>query len=381
MILGGGKVVAADSTVLDPGWVEVRDGRIASTGAGRAPQPVDVDLRNRWLVPGFVDMHVHGGGGAAFQDGTGERVRRAVEFHRSHGTTTLVAGLVTAPLRVMERKVAELAESVQDGLIAGVHLEGPFLAAAHCGAHPPSLLRAPAAADLRRLLDAGAGAVRMVTLAPELPGGLDAVRQVVDSGATAAIGHTDADYELTRAAVDAGVTVATHLWNGMRPQHHRRPGPVPALLEAAGVTIELIVDGLHLHPAIAHAAARAAGPGRTALVTDAIAAAGLGDGTYTLGEATVRVRGGEARLAEGDSLAGSTLTLDRALRNAVAIGIPFLDALAAITSVPARAVGLGGEAGSLAPGRPADLVVLTADLAVDAVFARGNPVINHTEER
>ncbi|MFI0470674.1 N-acetylglucosamine-6-phosphate deacetylase [Saccharopolyspora sp. 5N102] len=381
MILGGGKVVAADSAVLDPGWVEVRDGRIASIGAGPAPKPVDVDLRNRWLVPGFVDMHVHGGGGAAFQDGTGERVRRAAEFHRSHGTTTLVAGLVTAPLQAMERKVAELAESVQDGLIAGVHLEGPFLAAAHCGAHPPSLLRAPAAADLRRLLDAGDGAVRMVTLAPELPGGLNAVRQVVDSGATAAIGHTDADYELTRAAVDAGVTVATHLWNGMRPQHHRRPGPAPALLAAAGVTIELIVDGLHLHPAIAHSAASAAGPGRTALVTDAIAAAGLGDGTYTLGEATVRVRGGEARLAEGDSLAGSTLTLDRALRNAVAIGIPFLDALAAITSVPARAVGLGGEAGSLAPGRPADLVVLTDDLLVDAVFARGNPVINHTEER
>ncbi|MEV0055544.1 amidohydrolase family protein [Saccharopolyspora shandongensis] len=188
MILGGGKVVAADSAVLDPGWVEVRDGRIASTGAGRAPQPVDVDLRNRWLVPGFVDMHVHGGGGAAFQDGTGERVRRAVEFHRSHGTTTLVAGLVTAPLRVMERKVAELAESVQDGLIAGVHLEGPFLAAAHCGAHPPSLLHAPAAADLRRLLDAGAGAVRMVTLAPDTD---DLVVDAVFARGNPVINHTE----------------------------------------------------------------------------------------------------------------------------------------------------------------------------------------------
>jgi N-acetylglucosamine-6-phosphate deacetylase len=213
--------------------------------------------------------------------------------------------------------------------------------------------------------------VRMVTLAPELDGGLEAVAQVVAGGAVAAVGHTDASYELARAAVDAGATVATHLFNGMPPVHHRRPGPGVALLEDERVVVELINDGAHLHPAVVRGVFAAAGRGRVALITDAMAGAGMADGEYVLGDRRVTVAGGIARLAGGGSLAGSTLTQDAALRNAVAAGVAVEDAVAALTSTPARVLGLGDRVGSLAAGRAADLVVLDDGLHVVSVMTRG----------
>jgi N-acetylglucosamine-6-phosphate deacetylase len=370
VIIEGGRLVT-DRGVLDPGWLEVHNGVITAVGHGRPPAPAGFAFPGHWLVPGFVDMHVHGGGGGDFSNGDPNLVTKAVEFHRAHGTTTMVAGLVTAPLDELVAAVARLAEHVQDGVLAGLHLEGPYLSAAHCGAHPPALLRAPEPGELERLLEAGRGTVRMITVAPELPHGIDAIHRVAESGVIAAVGHTAATYEQTLAAIDAGATVATHLGNGMAPPHHRRPGPSVALLEADHVTVEVIVDGHHLHPATVRAIARSAGPNRVALITDAIAAAGLSDGDYTLGTIGVRVRDGIARLSQGDSLAGSTLTLDRALRNAVAAGLPFLDALAAITTVPASAVGLADRAGVIGVRRRADLVVLDHSLEVVAVLADG----------
>jgi N-acetylglucosamine-6-phosphate deacetylase len=363
--------VAARFRVLDPGWVEIRDDAIVAVGGGMPDAPADVALGPRWLVPGFVDIHVHGGAGAEFQHAEAAEVRRILDFHRSHGTTTALASLVTGPLEELTRAVAGLSELVADGLLAGVHLEGPFLSDAHRGAHPPGLLRPPTPEALSRLLGAGHGTIRMVTLAPELPGGMRAIRQVIEAGAVAAVGHTAAGYDQTRAAVEAGAGVATHLYNGMPEPLHRAPGPAMALLEADRVTVELIMDGVHVHPAMARAAARLAGPGRLALVTDAMAAAGMDDGQYRLGSLEVTVRGGEARLGEGGSLAGSTLTLDVALRNAVVAGIPFADALAAVTATPARVIGMAGEAGTIAAGRRADLVVLNNNLTVESVMAGG----------
>jgi N-acetylglucosamine-6-phosphate deacetylase len=358
VLIAGERVAGMDG----PGYVEVDGTAIAAVGAGAPPAAAEVT--GAWVVPGFVDLHVHGGGGASFQDGEAAQV---AEFHRRHGTTTLLASLMTAPLDALERSIAALRDS---RAVAGIHLEGPFLAAARCGAHDPALMRAPAAADVERLLAAGDGAVRMVTLAPELDGGLDAVAQVVAGGAAAAVGHTDASYELTRAAIAVGATVATHLFNGMAPPHHRRPGPAPALLEDERVVVELINDGVHLHPAVVRGVFAAA-PGRVALITDAMAGAGMEDGEYLLGDRRVVVAGGVARLAGGDALAGSTLTQDAALRNAVLAGVAVEDAVAALSETPARVLGLGDRIGALAAGLAADLVVLDDDLQVVAVMAGG----------
>jgi N-acetylglucosamine-6-phosphate deacetylase len=363
VILTNAQLVGVDG--VHPGWLEISDGRVVASGT--EPRP-GLDLGGSYVAPGFVDMHVHGGGGAAFSDDPAV----AVGFHRRHGTTTCLASLVTGPIPDLAKQIASLVPVVESGVIGGIHLEGPFLAATRCGAHDPSLLRAPSPEDVATLLDAGRGTVRMVTIAPELPGGPAAIRQIVDGGAVAAIGHTDSTYEEARAGLDAGATVGTHLFSAMRPLHHRDPGVITALLDS-DATLELIADNIHVHPALVGWVLRSAGRGRTALITDAIAAAGQDDGDYLLGALEVTVQGGVARLVHGGSLAGSTLTQDVALRNAVAAGVPLVDAVAALTVVPARALGL--DAGSLAVGARADLVVLSADLSVAAVMVAGSWIV------
>jgi N-acetylglucosamine-6-phosphate deacetylase len=211
----------------------------------------------------------------------------------------------------------------------------------------------------------------MVTVAPELPGALDAVRLLVSRGVVAAVGHTDATYEQTRAAVDAGATVATHLFNAMRQPHHREPGPVFALLGAASVVCELVADGVHLHDGTLAFAASAAGASRTALVTDALTPAGMPDGRYDLGGQAVEVSRGVARLARNGSIAGSTLTMDAALRRAVHTGLSIVDAARMAATTPARAVGLGDRVGALAAGLRADLVLLDESLRVVRVMRAG----------
>lgn len=370
-VLAGARVVTPDR-VLEPGWLQIHDGRIAALGRGD-PDPDArgaVDIGGAWVLPGLVDMHVHGGGGASYTSGDPEQARAAAAFHRAHGTTTTVASLVTAGIDELERTVRALAPLVGEGVLAGLHLEGPYLSPCYRGAHDPTLLQPPDPRALARLLDAAGGTVRMVTVAPELPGGLELVRRTVAAGALAAIGHTDASYDQTRAAFDAGARVATHLHNAMRSQHHREPGPAAAALKDERVTIELINDGVHVHDAIISMAFAIAGSARTALITDATAAAGMPDGGYELGPIKVRVRDGIARLADGGSIAGSTLTMDAALRRAVQVlGLPIVDAARAAATTPARLLGLG--TGALEPGLAADLVVLDDKLAVTSVMVRG----------
>ncbi|WP_338602150.1 N-acetylglucosamine-6-phosphate deacetylase [Saccharopolyspora sp. SCSIO 74807] len=366
--------------VLEPGWIRLSGASIAELGSGTPPEstdpgagPADItDLGAGWLVPGFVDIHCHGGGGGSFTGVELDQAEAALAAHRAHGTTTMLASLVSAPLADLTKQISALRELVEDGRLDGIHLEGPFLSAARCGAHDPAVLRAPDQQSVRKLLTAGRGAVRMVTLAPELDGSVEAVRELADADVIAAIGHTDAVREDIVPAVEAGATVATHLFNGMRPLHHREPGPVGTLLADERVTVELICDFVHLHPTVAGLAARHAGAGRTVLVTDAISATDAGDGTYELGKLPVTVSGGEARLADG-SLAGSTLTMDTALRNLVTgCGLSVPEAVAAAATRPAELLGAGDRVGALRPGLAADLVFLDEELTLRHVMKDGS---------
>jgi N-acetylglucosamine-6-phosphate deacetylase len=378
IVLAGAHVVAADG-VLGPGWIRVAGGRIADLGPGSPPAAWAVgdvtDLTDRWVFPGFVDIHVHGGGGASFTEGGAEQARQAAAFHRAHGSTRIVASLVTAPLDEMAQRTAMLADLVDEGVIDGIHLEGPFLSHARCGAQDPRYLIDPDVAAFGRLVAAGRGHVRQITIAPELPGAAGLIRAAVEAGVVASAGHSDATAQATAAAIDAGVTHATHLFNGSRPLDHREPGPPGALLDRQ-VTCEVIADGTHLHDMTIRLAWRAAGPGNLVLITDAMGAAGMPDGRYRLGSQEVVVSGGVARLAEGlpgaGSIAGSTATMAHCVRRALRnVQLPPPDVAAAASSTPARVVGLDGETGELRPGLAADLVVLDTNLRLTAVMARG----------
>jgi N-acetylglucosamine-6-phosphate deacetylase len=374
VLLTAGTVLTG-AELLRPGWIEVSGATVTGVGAGAPPRPADHDLGTATVVPGFVDTHVHGGGGGSFS--VAGQTETVVDLHRRHGTTTLVASLVTEAPDDLLRQVGHLAGLVRDDLIAGIHLEGPWLAAERCGAHDPVLLRDPEIAELERVFDAGAGAIRMVTLAPERRGGLAAIRWIVDAGAVAAVGHTEATYAQTLAAVDAGATVGTHLFNAMRPIHHREPGPVIALLEDPRVTVEVIADGVHVDGALYRHITRTAGDDRVSLVTDAMAAAGMDDGAYRIGPLDVDVSDGVAHLLGTDTIAGSTATFDQlfgfAVDRSVAGGLPrdkaLLLAVRQSSVNPARALGLPSPV--LRDGCAADLVVLNDELAVAAVLWQG----------
>ncbi|MET0297423.1 MAG: N-acetylglucosamine-6-phosphate deacetylase [Microbacterium sp.] len=364
----------------DDAWVAFDGALVAGTGQGDTWHPLvddgdvvvdaaDVAGEGAVLTPGFIDLHGHGGGGASFDDGA-EAIRTARAFHLAHGTTRSVISLVTATLDALAHRVAVIADLVDaDPGILGSHLEGPFLDPGHKGAHDPSLLRDPDPRAVARLLDAGRGTVRQITLAPELPGALDAIRAAVALGAVAAVGHTGADAGGTAAAFDAGATLLTHAFNAMPGLHHRLPGPVGAATADPRVVLEIIADGVHLDPEVIRIAFAAA-PGRIALVTDAMAAAGMDDGRYDLGALAVEVTDGVARLVHGGAIAGSTLTQDAALRQAVQAGVPLEDAVTAVTATPARVLG-EVALGALEPDHVADAVLLTRDLDVRAVWLAG----------
>jgi N-acetylglucosamine-6-phosphate deacetylase len=360
----------------DDVWVAIDGGVVVDRGTRdgwRALAPRDaVDGEGGCLAPGFIDIHGHGGGGATYDDGA-DAIATARAMHRAHGTTRAVVSLVTASIDDLAQRaaiVAELAEA--DPTILGSHLEGPFLDPGHKGAHTASLLRAPDAASVDRLLEAGRGTIRQATIAPELDGADDAIRRFVDAGVAVAIGHTDADADAATRAFDAGATIVTHAFNAMRGIHHRAPGPVVAALRDDRVTLELIPDGVHVDLSLVAVAFDAA-PGRIALVTDAMAAAGASDGRYELGGLDVEVADGVARLSDGGAIAGSTLTQDEALRNVVATGVELDVALTALSATPARAIGRR-DLGRLGIGSVADAVLLDEELRVQRVWVAGEPV-------
>jgi N-acetylglucosamine-6-phosphate deacetylase len=369
-ILAGARVVTP-RRILNPGWIEIDRERITYAGAGQPPGRSSdvVDLSGSWLLPGFIDLHVHGGGGADVTKGPADMLH-AVTYHRGRGTTRTLVSLMAQPVDVMCEQLSWAAELADAGEIAGVHLEGPFLAQSRCGAQRPESLLLPDPLVLRKLLDAGRGYVRTVTVAPELPGALEVIAELVANGVVAAVGHTDATYDEATAGFAAGATLATHLFNAMRAFRQREPGAAIAALDS-GVDVEMVNDGVHVHDSLVRLVGRNASRS-LAFVTDAISATGVGDGDYTLGEQSVAVRDGQARLAGSDRLAGSTLTMDAAVRRAVhPVGLSLEAASIAASGNPARVLGLADRTGAIAAGLDADLVLLDDHLEVQRVMARG----------
>lgn len=369
LLITGARIVA-DGEIVENGWVRFGGGRVVSRGACGAPRfdGETVDARGKVLTPGFIDLHVHGGGGGAASDGE-DAIDRMLRAHRAHGTTRTVLSLVTAPIDELVGIIRSLAPLVRtDPLLLGIHLEGPFLSPHAKGAHDPSALIAPSPAAVAALLDAADGTLAQITIAPELDGAPAAIRTFVEAGVRVAVGHTAADLGAAQAAFDAGASLLTHTFNAMPVLGHRAPGPIGAALEHQDVVLELIADGLHVHPILIAALFRLA-PDRIALVTDAMAATGQADGAYRLGPFDVDVRNGAARLSDG-TLAGSTLTLDSAIRTALAAGVPLADAVLAATATPSRAIGRH-DLGRLDVGSPADAVLLDDSFTVEAVWAAG----------
>jgi N-acetylglucosamine-6-phosphate deacetylase len=383
LVLHGARLLTGDEppTTSADGWIAVASGRVAALGHGVPPEAAErVDVGGDWLAPGYVDVHVHGGSGGDVMAPERESRLAVRRLHARHGTTAMLASTVSRPAAELHGAVARLAEDVEAPVaepiarLVGIHLEGPFLSRVRRGAHQETALRPPDRAETEELLAAGRGHVRTVTVAPELPGGLDLVTQLVGQGVTVAVGHTDADAATVLAAVDAGARAVTHTFNGMQPLHHRRPGPVGMAMDLPQLTCELILDLVHVDPVAARALVHAAGARRICLITDAMAATGMSDGTYELGGQTVEVLEGRVRVEGTTTLAGSTLTMATAVENAVAhLGIDVPTAVAMATTIPAALLP-GVDAGRLHDGGPADLVRLGDAAQLRGVWISGRPV-------
>ncbi len=380
----------------------IDDGRIAYAGprdrfdpAGFAGAAVTRLPAGSLILPGLVDLHCHGAFGGDFPSGNPESSRRAIDFLHRSGTTTLLASLVTASRQDLLHATSVHAGLSAEGLLAGIHLEGPFLSAARCGAQDPAFLRDPDPGLLAELLAAADGTLATMTYAPELPGADALVAALTRQGVIPSLGHTDADAAtaaaslaaartgLQSAGVDGGRArpTVTHLFNAMPPLHHRSPGAVAACLRSAAsgaAVLELVADGSHLDPLMVATVFQLAGAANIALVTDSMAATGLPDGRFRLGPAAVTVTDGAATLDATGALAGGTATLLQVVAETVAAGVDLTDAVRSATAVPAAVLGLGTEIGSLRRGHRADAVVVTADLALSKVMRAGQWLAPHS---
>lgn len=373
MILSAGTVLAADRD-LTPGVVVIEDGRIARVAAEEPPAGALAFLDGT-LIPGLIDVQVNGGAGVDCLRAGAAAYETLGRYLAATGVTAYLPTIVSAPLDEMRRagEAAAVAMRRAEPLpeILGVHFEGPYLNPLRRGAHRPQDLRGPDVDEMAETVRRLDGALRLVTLAPELEGAEAVVRWLAGRGILVAIGHTDATFDEVQAAARWGARMVTHLFNAMRGLHHREPGTAGGALVTPSLALGLIADLVHVHPAVLSLAARAAGLGRIILVTDAIAAAGMGRGSFTLGAQTVEVRDGVPRLPDG-TLAGSVLQLHRAVSNfAAAAGVSRRDAVQAASLTPARLLGLQRRKGHIAVGMDADLVVLGRDGDVLLTIARG----------
>ncbi|HUP64451.1 MAG TPA: N-acetylglucosamine-6-phosphate deacetylase [Thermoanaerobaculia bacterium] len=354
--------------------VEIDDGRFTDVRLTARIDDPKPNLDEGLMIPGLIDLHVHGASGSDFMDGTEEAARNIARFHLHEGTTALAATTLSGSSEAIERAVRSINAvaaryELGEAAIAGVNLEGPYLNPAKAGAQDPGSLRPADPREVTRWLGLAPELSWIMTVAPEIEGVLNLIRELREQ-ICFAIGHTAADYGQTVVALEAGASHFTHLYNAMPPLHHRDPGPVGAALVDAHATVELIADGIHLHPAILHSIATLL-PGRACLVTDAMRACGMPDGAYRLHQHEVEVKDGSARLSSG-ALAGSTLTMRRALQNMVELaGVPLETVIPLATAVPARVLGLEGIKGRITIGHDADLIVLSQKFEITQVISRG----------
>jgi N-acetylglucosamine-6-phosphate deacetylase len=354
-----------------------RDDILTIDGARIGAEPANTTLTVRGMIvtPGFVDVHTHGGGGWSLQTTDPAEIASYARWTPETGTTSFLVAVVGVPHALPEaqlRAAAAACAAGGDGAEPlGIHLEGPYMALPKRGAHDPSWLRTPSEADTERILELAQGALRLVTLAPELPGAPAMIERLRAVGVAVSIGHTDATYEQARDTIPLGITHATHCFNAMRPLHHREPGPLGAIVEAEQVRGEVIADGIHVHPSVMRILLRALGPERAIIVTDALACAGIPDAEFEFAGQPAKVIDGVARLRDG-TLTGSVLTMDQALRNVVQrVGVALPDAIRMLTLNPAQAAGVGDRKGLLQPGYDSDLLLLDADLTLHATICRG----------
>jgi N-acetylglucosamine-6-phosphate deacetylase len=379
-LISGGTLLTPHKALRDNTLI-IEQGKIAELATGRVtPLPGDqeIDASGCWVAPGFIDVHVHGGTGYDAMDSTPEAIGSMGRFFAQHGVTSYLPTTMTASEDAIQAAIDNVAQCPQpdDGAEhLGLHLEGPYLNLDHRGAQHPEHFRAPRPAEYERWFEAGQ--VRLITVAPELEGVQPFIAAGVARGLEFAIGHSGASYEQVVEAANWGVRQATHVFNGMLGLHHRTPGTLGGVLTDERIYCQVIVDGIHVHPAMVKLLIRAKGVQRTILITDAVRAAGLQDGTYELGGQSMTVTDGVARIANG-SLAGSTLTLDVALRNAMQYaGLSLPEALLMVTAVPAQALHLEGQKGVLAPGADADIVLLNSDLQVTMTLVGGRVAYHH----
>jgi N-acetylglucosamine-6-phosphate deacetylase len=355
-IWGGGRLIIDDAGQI--GEISPSDSPVGQPRSG------DIDVSGHWVLPGFIDVHVHGGGGADFMDGTPEAVQQVARTHARFGTTGLLATTLTASQSETDKAIRAAGQvmaserALDQARILGIHLEGPYICHARRGAQPEAYVRPPDLDEFAHWLQLSEGRVRQITLAPELPGAEALVRAARTQNVTVSLGHTDATVEQTQEAADWGVTQATHLFNAMPPIHHRHPGAAVGVLVQPQIVAEIIADGVHLHPLMLHLALAAKGPEGVILITDAISGAAMPDGEYALGGTPVRVQNGKASFADG-TLAGSVLTMNRAFHNLLCFaGISPPAAALCASANAARQLGLTEELGTLEPGKHADLVVM-----------------------
>jgi N-acetylglucosamine-6-phosphate deacetylase len=365
--------------------IVVEAGRI--TGIGHRdevhipPGAKDYVASGMTVVPGFVDVHIHGAGGHDVMEADTAALDKITATVARFGTTSIVATTVTAPIEATCHSLEGIAayirahESAADNArfgadVLGIHLEGPFINPERRGVHPVESIVAPSVEILEQFRTAAGNLIKIITIAPEMPGALKLIAAAIADGIVVGLGHTDADYAQARAAIQAGARHAVHVYNAMRPFTHRDPGVISAVLTDADVTAEIIADGVHVAGPAIQVLLGTKGFDTVLLVSDGTAATGMRDGTYRLGNFDVLVKDGVVRNSEG-KLAGSTLTLDRAIRYLVDLGVPMVDAIRMATILPARRLGLAGKKGIIAVGADADLVVLTPDLHVAGVMTRG----------
>ncbi|QJD86897.1 N-acetylglucosamine-6-phosphate deacetylase [Cohnella herbarum] len=374
--------ILADGYLLVDGTGVIREigqsanGKVASSEATETR-----DLNGKLVLPGLIDVHVHGGGGFDTMRGAYDDLDGMSRFHAENGTTSFLATLTTADPDVLESVLAVTAKATKAGVsgaeLLGAHLEGPFLNAIRAGAQSKAHIANPDPSLTERFLKASDGSMRLVTLAPELPGGLAAASRFAAAGVTVSAGHTDATFEEMEAAVRHGVTHMTHHFNGMRPLHHREPGAVGAGLLLPSLTIELIADGIHTHPEVVRMAFMTKPISRICMITDAVMCAGLPDGEY--GDSVME--NGRIYSKDRTTLAGSSLTMIAALRNTIAFtGLPIWRVLPAFTAVPARQIGAQARKGTLEAGKDADFIVVDDQCELWMTIVRGQVVVNRETE-